>query len=135
MVTTTGMAMLVYIIAQFPPPHHNDFPTNNLQKVVSSEKRDTIKPQTVSEKPVVLNNDINDIGKKLYTSLGCGGCHGVTGQSTIPSFPSLAGKDASYLVKQLLDFQSGARPSPMMANNAKKTQGNEQSIADYLASQ
>lgn len=85
----------------------------------------------VAVKAVAVKAD----GEKLFASLGCAGCHGVAGKSTIPTFPVLAGKDADYLATQLLDFQSGKRPSPMMAGQAGKTKGNEQAIADYLAAQ
>lgn len=44
----------------------------------------------------------------------CGSCHGNTGQSAAASFPRLAGQNEAYLVKQLGDFASGQRKSPMM---------------------
>lgn len=44
----------------------------------------------------------------------CGACHGATGQSAAPNFPRLAGQNEVYLVKQLRDFASGDRKSPMM---------------------
>ncbi len=44
----------------------------------------------------------------------CGACHGATGQSAAPNFPRLAGQNEVYLVKQLKDFASGDRKSPMM---------------------
>ena len=45
----------------------------------------------------------------------CAGCHGEDGNSTMPSFPKLAGQHQTYLVKQLQAFKSGARIAPMMA--------------------
>ncbi len=45
----------------------------------------------------------------------CGTCHGARGQSTSPIFPSLAGQNAQYIVKQLQDFQSKKRVSDTMA--------------------
>lgn len=99
----------------------------------------TTPPQTIVKKVVVDELAIVQVqeksGKELFASLGCAGCHGVAGKSTNPMFPVLAGKDSSFLTKQLVDFQSGARPSPMMAGQAAKTKGSEQAIADYLASQ
>lgn len=44
----------------------------------------------------------------------CGSCHGSTGQSAAPNFPRLAGQNETYLVKQLKDFASGDRKSPLM---------------------
>ncbi len=45
----------------------------------------------------------------------CGSCHGVDGNSPLDMNPKLAGQNASYLVKQLQDFKSGARPGVTMA--------------------
>ncbi|CDZ76031.1 Cytochrome c4 precursor [Legionella massiliensis] len=43
-------------------------------------------------------------GTPAKTAL-CAACHGQQGQSTNPEWPSLAGQHASYLIKQLQDFQ------------------------------
>ncbi len=45
----------------------------------------------------------------------CSACHGADGNSAVPSFPKLAGQNERYLVKQLQDIKSGARPVPTMA--------------------
>lgn len=45
----------------------------------------------------------------------CAGCHGEDGNSTMPSFPKLAGQHQGYLAKQLQAFKNGSRTSPMMA--------------------
>ncbi len=60
----------------------------------------------------------------------CVGCHGADGLG-VGAFPALAGKDADYLAKQLRDYKSGARPSPMMATFAKSL--SEEEIADLAA--
>ena len=105
------------------------------------KKKESVMATTSKKTQVSVNNattitDTTSIsGEKLFGSLGCVACHGVAGKSVVPMFPVLAGKDAKYIVKQLKDFQSGARPSPMMKGNAIKTKGNEQAIADYLAMQ
>lgn len=52
-------------------------------------------------------------GKAL--SATCMGCHGAAGNSVSADFPNLAGLSYVYLYKQLLDFKSGARKSPIMA--------------------
>ena len=74
-------------------------------------------------------------GETAYNSLGCGGCHGPAGRSTNPLWPNLAGQHAAYTVKQLKDFQSGARKDPSMGAMAALSAGKEQAIADYLAAQ
>jgi cytochrome c553 len=45
----------------------------------------------------------------------CVACHGEDGNSVVPMFPKIAGLQEGYIVKQLRDFQSGARKSDIMA--------------------
>lgn len=45
----------------------------------------------------------------------CATCHGVDGNSELSINPKIAGQNASYIVKQLQDFKSGARVGPTMA--------------------
>ncbi|SMN12377.1 Cytochrome c4 [uncultured Candidatus Thioglobus sp.] len=45
----------------------------------------------------------------------CIGCHGLNGNSVVPSFPALAGQDTAYITKQLKDFKGSSRPSAIMA--------------------
>ena len=40
----------------------------------------------------------------------CGACHGVDGNSALANFPKLAGQGERYLLKQMQDIKSGARP-------------------------
>lgn len=44
----------------------------------------------------------------------CGACHGMTGTSVNPEWPSLAGQHESYTVFQLEQFQQGTRVNPLM---------------------
>ena len=48
----------------------------------------------------------------------CAGCPGVTGQSTQPIWPNIAGQGAAYLERQLKAFKSGDRAGPMAAQMA-----------------
>lgn len=59
------------------------------------------------------------VGQALATER-CAVCHGEQGQSVAPDFPRLAGQNAAYVMKQLKDFASGARTSPMMGDKAKQ---------------
>jgi cytochrome c553 len=42
----------------------------------------------------------------------CSACHGVDGNSTSPTFPRLAGQQASYIAAQLTNFRSHQRSDP-----------------------
>ncbi|MFM8338934.1 MAG: c-type cytochrome [Fluviibacter sp.] len=48
----------------------------------------------------------------------CAACHGLDGNSAIPANPSLAGQHASYLVKQLKNFQASPDGKPALRQNA-----------------
>ncbi|PAU77543.1 c-type cytochrome [Halomonas salipaludis] len=45
----------------------------------------------------------------------CAACHGQEGISPSASFPHLAGQQASYLAKQIMDIRDGNREVPQMA--------------------
>lgn len=66
----------------------------------------------------------------------CAACHGADGNSPSAAFPKLAGQNAKYLVKQMRDIQSGARPVPTMTGqlDGKSVQDLED-IAAFYASQ
>lgn len=52
-------------------------------------------------------------GSTKFTAV-CAACHGADGNSGIPANPKLAQQHPEYLVKQLQEFKTGARPSPIM---------------------
>ena len=54
------------------------------------------------------------LGKQRVQSENCRECHGEDGVSTAAYVPKLAGQYSQYIVKQLHDFQSGARKHPIM---------------------
>jgi cytochrome c553 len=64
-------------------------------------------------------------GAKL---LVCNACHGDNGLPRIPTVPILWGQQQNYLVKQLHDFQSGARDFEVMSWMAK-TLSPEETVA------
>lgn len=63
--------------------------------------------------PVVLAQ--GDAAAGQAKSALCASCHGADGNSVLAMNPKLAGQNAKYLVKQLEDFKSGARPGATMA--------------------
>jgi cytochrome c553 len=71
-----------------------------------------------------------DAGKAQ--SITCAACHGQDGATPIdPSYPALAGQNASYLTRQLQMIQSNERSVPLMTGqlNGKS----EQDLADLAA--
>ena len=64
-------------------------------------------------------------------SATCMGCHGLAGNSTIATFPKLAGQGEVYLLKQLQNFKSGERNNAMMAGVASLL--SEQDMMDIAA--
>ncbi|HKK15828.1 MAG TPA: c-type cytochrome [Gammaproteobacteria bacterium] len=66
----------------------------------------------------------------------CAACHGVDGNSTTPMWPKLAGQHETYIVKQLIDFKSGARENAQMSPMAVPlTDQDIEDLAAYYASQ
>jgi len=65
----------------------------------------------------------------------CAACHGANGVPTDPkAIPIIWGQQQSYLVKQLHDFRSGDRDSPIMSPIAKGlAQDDLRQIAAYFA--
>jgi cytochrome c553 len=65
----------------------------------------------------------------------CEGCHGIVGYRTaypvVFHVPKLGGQDASYIVKALQEFRSGARKHPSMDAIAGSL--SDQDMADLAA--
>jgi len=56
-----------------------------------------------------------DVSAGRHKALACQTCHGLDGKAKIPEAPNLAGQNATYLVKALKDYRSGARKNDMMS--------------------
>lgn len=66
----------------------------------------------------------------------CAACHTVSGNSTTPANPKIAGHTAEYINKQLHDFKSGERKNPVMAGIvAKLSPQDMQNLAAYFSAQ
>jgi cytochrome c553 len=61
----------------------------------------------------------------------CGACHGPTGNSPNPEWPSLAGQHHEYIAEQLVLLKSGARVAPVM--NPMAAMLSPQDMADLAA--
>jgi cytochrome c553 len=51
-------------------------------------------------------------------SVTCAACHGPAGNSVNPAWPSIAGQNAPYILKQLQAFKAGSRSDPLMTGQA-----------------
>lgn len=63
--------------------------------------------------------------------LVCSACHGAEGNSSITLYPNLAGQGEKYLLKQMQDVQSGARP--VLEMTGMLAAFNDQDLADIAA--
>lgn len=61
----------------------------------------------------------------------CVACHGVDGNSVVPTFPKLAGLGHKYLLKQMKDIRDGRRPVALMAGQVDNM--SDQDLADIAA--
>lgn len=74
-------------------------------------------------------------GQSTYASRGCIACHGAGGISVVPTYPSLKGKSADFVRKNLTDFRSGARVSAVMNNMAAPlSDADIANLGDYIGS-
>jgi cbb3-type cytochrome c oxidase subunit III len=66
----------------------------------------------------------------------CAACHGAGGNSGTPANPKLSQQHPDYIVKQLQEFKSGKRPSPVMQGFAAQlTDQDMKNIAAYVGTQ
>jgi cytochrome c553 len=66
----------------------------------------------------------------------CVACHTATGNSATPANPKIAGLNAEYINKQLTNFKSGERKSPVMAGIAKDLNSQDMlNLAAYFSAQ
>jgi cytochrome c553 len=66
----------------------------------------------------------------------CAACHGADGNSAVPANPKLAQQHPEYLIKQLQEFKSGKRASPIMRAFASQlSDADMKNIAYWVSSQ
>ncbi len=67
----------------------------------------------------------------------CGGCHGMDGNSMVPTFPKLAGQGEKYTVKQIADFKANTsrQDTIMIGLVAALSDEDAADIGAYYASQ
>ncbi len=75
-----------------------------------------------------------DAGKTKAAT--CAACHGQTGNSVAPNYPSLAGQHPSYIVHQLMAFKNGERQNPTMVGMAATLSNQDMmDLAAYFSKQ
>jgi cytochrome c553 len=67
----------------------------------------------------------------------CGGCHGVDGNSAVPTFPKLASQGEKYTVKQLQDFKANTnrKNEVMLGMAAALSEADMADIGAFYATQ
>ena len=66
----------------------------------------------------------------------CKRCHGLTGLSSKPEFPKLAGQNVDYLTRQMANFKTGVRTSKRMQRKVEGLSGGEmRALAEYFSAQ
>lgn len=76
---------------------------------------------------------LGDAVKGKEKSAMCAGCHGADGNSAVPTFPSLAGQHADYIVHALKEYKSGKRKEPtMMGMAAGLSEEDMENLAAYF---
>ena len=66
----------------------------------------------------------------------CAHCHGTDGNSSSGAFPTLAGQNKEYLLKQMKDFKEERRKNPMMSPSIKILAEEDMAeLAEYFSSQ
>jgi cytochrome c553 len=66
----------------------------------------------------------------------CAACHGTDGNSTVGTFPNLAGQTWRYIYVQLKDFKEGRRTDPVMSPQAASLSRQDMiDIANFYAVQ
>ena len=74
-------------------------------------------------------------GEVVFNGKSCAACHNADSNSAIPANPKLAQQHPEYLVKQLQEFKSGKRKSPVMAGMAAMLSDQEmRDVAWFLGS-
>ncbi|MDP2794538.1 MAG: c-type cytochrome [Sulfurisoma sp.] len=83
--------------------------------------------------PLVHAQDIPPLSERLQL---CASCHAMDGNSVIPENPKISGMDAGYLERQMADFKSGVRKSPVMSGIIPLVDGKEfAALAGHFSAQ
>jgi len=82
----------------------------------------------------VLASGNYEAGKAKSTT--CAACHGFDGNSTVLSFPKLAGQHRDYLLQALHEYKIGVRKNPIMGGQVQAlSDADMQDLATYFSEQ
>ncbi len=83
------------------------------------------------------SESLEDAGEKIYISMGCYGCHGVSGEG-VNDFPKLSGRPAGYIAERLRELKKGIGHTPrkeMMVPYAKALDNRQiEAVSAFLSS-
>lgn len=75
-----------------------------------------------------------EAGKAKSTT--CAACHGPDGNSTVTSFPRLAGQHRDYLLQALHEYKIGVRKNPIMGGQVQALSDTDMhDLATYFSEQ
>ena len=105
---------------------------------VSDSFTKTAAPATATPPPAVPKIDgtpkLAARGAQLFKTDSCNACHGDDARTPVmPEYPKLAGQNAEYLLKQLLDFKTGARTNDADSVMRDAVQSLSQDEAEAIA--
>lgn len=84
--------------------------------------------------PFIHAEPFGDAKLGKIKSPSCVFCHGSTGKADNPSYPNLNGQNAEYLYQAMIDYQQGARTTPMAQMMAVQLRVlNQQDLKDIAA--
>jgi cytochrome c553 len=76
------------------------------------------------------------VGTPPAATQTCVACHGASGISPTPDYPTLAGQHADYLERALADYKNGKRKNPIMAGMVTAlTDTDIKSVAEFYSQQ
>lgn len=91
---------------------------------------------SLSCKAAPIETRIGDAAAGKVLAPNCAACHGETGLTDNPAWPSIAGQQPAYLVNVLKAFRAGLRKDPMMAAVARSLSDVDiANLAAYYAAQ
>jgi len=102
-----------------------------------AQKDVSISGADASEDVLAMGERIANVGVSEKNVPACTSCHGPKGQGVPPVFPAIAGQHASYIEKQINDWEAGNRandPANMMTEIAPKlTDEQLKAVAAYFS--